>query len=277
MVGPLRCGHLGRVLHVRRKRCRPAGGEPPVERRRHCEGQLSQESLFFLDLAFARNQYSILENESPYHKFAGSIFGSVTLAMTMSPRQGDLEPHACKTPVKPQTPPPRGPGDASPPPPVQLPVLRLCGAEKEPPSWDEMQRRAFEVAMVLRVQPTADAFEHTYNETQSLLAVISALRSEAERDATLLHSGRCWGVQQDPPTATSADHAAEQTDAALSLGLARLRQHLRIKIADPEDLNCAQQALHEVADFFEKLAAMAGEHAPARGCSFELFQRMLRE
>lgn len=200
--------------------------------------------------------------------------------MTMSPRHGDaeaLEPHACKTPVKPQTPPPRGPGDASPPPPVQLPVLRLCGAEKEPPSWDEMQRRAFEVAMVLRVQPTADAFEHTYNETQSLLAVISALRSEAERDATLLHSGRCWGVQQDPPTATSADHAAEQTDAALSLGLARLRQHLRIKIADPEDLNCAQQALHEVADFFEKLAAMAGEHAPARGCSFELFQRMLRE
>ena len=80
MVGPLRCGHLGRVLHVRRKRCRPAGGEPPVERRRHCEGQLSQESLFFLDLAFARNLYSILENESPYHKFAGSIFGSVTLA-----------------------------------------------------------------------------------------------------------------------------------------------------------------------------------------------------
>ena len=55
MVGPLRCGHLGRVLHVRRKRCRPAGGEPPVERRRHCEGQLSQESLFFLHLAFARN------------------------------------------------------------------------------------------------------------------------------------------------------------------------------------------------------------------------------
>ena len=202
------------------------------------------------------------------------------LTMTMSPRHGDaeaLEPHACKTPVKPQTPPPRGPGDASPPPPVQLPVLRLCGAEKEPPSWDEMQRRAFEVAMILRVQQTADAFEYIYNETQSLLAVISVLRAEADRDATLLHSGRCWGVQQDPPTATSADHAVEQTDAALSLGLARLRQHLRIKIADPEDLNCAQQALHEVADFFEKLAAMAGEHAPARGCSFELFQRMLRE
>ena len=265
--------------------CGASAAVQPVESRPSSAADIARDSsvknpcfFWILPLREISIQYwktNPLRNS--YHKFAGSIFGSVTLAMTMSPRQGDLEPHACKTPVKPQTPPPRGPGDASPPPPVQLPVLRLCGAEKEPPSWDEMQRRAFEVAMVLRVQPTADAFEHIYNETQSLLAVISALRSEAERDATLLHSGRCWGVQQDPPTATSADHAAEQTDAALSLGLARLRQHLRIKIADPEDLNCAQQALHEVADFFEKLAAMAGEHAPARGCSFELFQRMLRE
>ena len=118
---------------------------------------------------------------------------------------------------------------------------------------------------------------HSYAKSmQAKPSQASRANSHQPRQAKPLEAGGRW-VQQDPPTATSADHAVEQTDAALSLGLARLRQHLRIKIADPEDLNCAQQALHEVADFFEKLAAMAGEHAPARGCSFELFQRMLRE
>jgi hypothetical protein len=132
-----------------------------------------------------------------------------------------------------------------------------------PPAQDEMERMAFEVSMVLRA-PIKDAagLEHAQNETLGLLHVIPALQASTA-------SGRCnfAAILQS----ACSDHATEQENAVFGLGLARLRQHVRIKIGDVEDLKCAHKALQEAAAFFDTLGAAAELDGT---CRYALFLRL---
>jgi len=124
------------------------------------------------------------------------------------------------------------------------------------PSWDEMQRMEFEVSMLLRGQISdAASLEHAQHETHSLLHAVAALHTAAALSkanmATIIQS--CVGSGDGDST----NLAVDQKEAALSLGITRLRKHLRIKIADAEDLDCAHKALLEMAAFFRGLAARA--------------------
>jgi len=122
------------------------------------------------------------------------------------------------------------------------------------PSWEEILRSGFEASMLLRCNITESSqLEHVRNETLSLLYVIPALHKAAAQT----HSNVT---------------AAEQADAAISLNLTRLRQHLRIKIADTEDLNCAQKALHDIASFFDDLAALAESEDSS---TYDVFRRII--
>lgn len=138
-------------------------------------------------------------------------------------------------------------------------------AFRAPPSQDEMERMAFEVSMLLRA-PVKDAagLEHSHHETLGLMHVIPALQASAARA-----KGNVASILQSfcihPAVAT------EQEDATLALGLARLRQHLRIKMMDAEDLKCADKALQEAAAFFHALTAMAEVEGI---CRYNLFLRL---
>jgi len=117
------------------------------------------------------------------------------------------------------------------------------------------------VSMLLRA-PVKDAagLEHSHHETLGLMHVIPALQASAARA-----KGNVASILQ------SFDHATEQEDATLALGLARLRQHLRIKMMDAEDLKCADKALQEAAAFFHALTAMAEVEGI---CRYNLFLRL---
>jgi hypothetical protein len=130
-----------------------------------------------------------------------------------------------------------------------------------PPSQDEMERMAFEVSMVLRAPVKDDAsLENSIQETLGLLHVIPALQAAAARA-----KGNVASILQ------SFGSGDQQEDATLALGLARLRQHLRIKMMDAEDLKCADKALQEAAAFFHALTAMAEREGI---CSYKLFLRL---
>jgi hypothetical protein len=135
-------------------------------------------------------------------------------------------------------------------------------AFRAPPSQDEMERMAFEVSMLLRA-PVKDAagLEHSHHETLGLMHVIPALQASAARA-----KGNVASILQ-----SFGSVATEQEDATLALGLARLRQHLRIKMMDAEDLKCADKALQEAAAFFHALTAMAEVEGI---CRYNLFLRL---
>jgi len=109
--------------------------------------------------------------------------------------------------------------------------------------------------------------------------VIPALQASAARAkgnvASILQSFGSVEKQRCSDHATEkqrcSDHATEQEDATLALGLARLRQHLRIKMMDAEDLKCADKALQEAAAFFHALTAMAEVEGI---CRYNLFLRL---
>ena len=138
----------------------------------------------------------------------------------------------------------------------------LCAADNVwPPAQDEMERMAFEVSMVLRA-PIKDAagLEHAQNETLRLLHVIPALQASTAR-------GNLAAILQS----ACSDQADEQESAVFGLGLSRLRQHVRIKIGDAEDLKCALKAVQEAAAFFDTLSAAAELEGT---CRYALFLRL---
>jgi hypothetical protein len=102
--------------------------------------------------------------------------------------------------------------------------------------------------------------QNARQETKSLLLVIQAVR---------LHTNVCAILQ---PSCRRQD--LEEDDSALVLGLARLRQHVRIKIADTEDLRCVEKGMEEVCEFFDLLADMA-QRDDGDACEMQLFQRLL--
>ena len=182
------------------------------------------------------------------------------------------------------TPPPQGPARSltrtaiplTPPPqgPARSHTENLSGTwtEKDVESerklqFEDMKRRCFEFQMLIRckIQNRQD-LEHVRHETNSLISVIESLRSASSRDVGFLQVCRIRSGQ---------DYASQQEDAALSLSLARLRQHIRIKIADTEDLICAHQAMVEVSSFFDALDHMALQQDEY--CCYQLFVLLMRE
>ena len=139
--------------------------------------------------------------------------------------------------------------------------LALADPARAGDGADEMERAAFEVSMVLRTPIKSPAgLEHARDETLGLLLVAPVLQASAAR------RGNLSALQS-----ACSDHAAEQEDAVFGLGLARLRQHLRIKIGDVEDLKCAHKALQEAAAFFDALCAAAELEG---SCRYAVFLRL---
>lgn len=131
-----------------------------------------------------------------------------------------------------------------------------------------MQRREFEVSMLLRTKITdATALENAKVETHSLLLVVAALHS-----AAALSQDNMATIIQSCGSGEVTNHIDEK-DADLSMGMARLRQHLRIKIADSEDLICAHTALLELSAFFRALVLMKN-HMESPSDSYDLLIRL---
>jgi hypothetical protein len=97
---------------------------------------------------------------------------------------------------------------------------------------------------------------------------MESLRSASSRDVGFL---QVCGIRSGQDYA----YASQQEDAALSLSLARLRQHIRLKIADTEDLICAHQAMVEVSSFFDALDQMALQQDEY--CCYQLFVLLMQE
>ena len=134
--------------------------------------------------------------------------------------------------------------------------------------FEDMKRRCFEFQMLVRCKiQNREDLEHVRHETNSLISVIESLRSASSRDVGFLQVCRIGSGE---------DYASQQQeDAALSLSMARLRQHIRIKIADTEDLICAHQAMVEVSSFFDELDQMALQQDEY--CCYQLFVLLMRE
>ena len=125
-----------------------------------------------------------------------------------------------------------------------LPKDQDGGTASSQPSLQDMERMEFEVAMLLRHEISSDeGLEHTINESKSLIHVVDCLEM---RENVL-------DVLQSPGTQPGGEHAQVQAHAAICLGITRLRQFLRIKIADSEDLKCARKALVEMIAFFDEI------------------------
>lgn len=117
--------------------------------------------------------------------------------------------------------------------------------------------------MLLRCKlETHEDLQNARQETKSLLLVVQAARSH----------NNVYAILQ-----LSCSHPdLEEDDAALVLGLARLRQLVRIKIADMEDLTCAQKGIEEACEFFDMLSDMTlRDDEDACSNEVQLFQRLL--
>jgi hypothetical protein len=220
----------------------------------------------------------------------GSCASSTTVHSAGSTALVRSQPRHCdnkmgKPQTIPSTPPPHGPArsrtrtasPSTPPPqgPARSHTENLSGTwtQKDVESesklqFEDMKRRCFEFQMLVRCKiQNREDLEHVRHETNSLISVIESLRSASSRDVGFLQVCRIGSGQ---------DYASQQQeDAALSLSMARLRQHIRIKIADTEDLICAHQAMVEVSSFFDALDQMALQQDEY--CCYQLFVLLMQE
>lgn len=124
--------------------------------------------------------------------------------------------------------------------------------------------------MLLRGEMSCEAdMEHMQNEAASLLHLIGVLGRNDDIMAVL---------QKRSSPEPFDSHEDAQDHAALCLSVTRLRQFLKLKIADTEDLRCAHKALAEMTNFFEALNdlfcllnAVSGSESTSR---FDLFLRL---
>jgi hypothetical protein len=188
------------------------------------------------------------------------------MAAEATGEMNEASPRSCR--VCPPSPIPSGPARAQTP-----PEDYKRRWSKECPSvadmeWELMGARSFEVAMLLRGEMSCEAdLEHTRNEAASLLHVI---------DGLVRHSDVLAVLQTRSSSEPFNAHEDAQDHAALCLGLARLRQFLKLKIADTEDLRCADKALAEMTDFFEALDDLFCQlnGSESESSLFDLFLRL---